>query len=405
MILDSGLGTRLLWLTLTILGVWLVALFLDRSHSLEAAGTSITTLANRPVSVRLRAATGPAPVSIELVGRWQARNPQGQILREGMSFRGRIRAEADGIHLGPWLILADPFFLETLGEDGLRIGTRTYRGRMRVQLQRDEQGRVSGLETRLLLPLEDYVLGVVCGEMPTSAPGGAAALEAVAIAARSWALWKLSGSRDWLRDDSSDQHFESVDFETQSARDAVAHTRGRVLAHEGTLLPAWYHADCGGTTANATEAGFLQGPLPPLIAVTDPGCERSRLWLHTISAPRLDAIAEARGLGTFLEGFQFLQRDAAGRLLRTRLDGELHRIVLPGETLRHALGAPSTVFLSLQPQRDGSLFIRGRGRGHGVGLCQEGALRRSSAGATADEILATYYPSAQVQPHTLVSLH
>ena len=355
----------------------------DRSHS--------------EIKVRLVGAGNQGRLDLELIGRYRILGPSGRVLRVGDGLRGMVELAPDGLHLGPWLITANPIFLETAGDAGIRIGSRTYRGKLELGFDRGDNKLPEKLKVALFVPLEDYVLGVVCGEMPSNTPGAEAALRVQAIAARTYALWKLSSGQVELRDDTSDQHFESVDFETHAARAAVEDTVGTVLTWDGQLLPAWYHADCGGRTTPAHRAGFGKKDLPPLSGSADPFCAKGDTWVRVVAASKLDQLARDHQLGDWINRIQFRSRDRGGRLLLARLDGEQNSRELLGETLRAAFDLPSANWLSMRALADGSIQISGRGRGHGVGLCQIGSLRMSASGADVAEIMQHYYPGAALQ--------
>jgi len=350
------------------------------------------------VRVRLAGWSGRERVPLRIRGRYRILGLEGEeVLWEGAEYRGAIRGGAAGPRLTGLDPLRPAFRIAPEGDAALRLDADWYRGELVV----DGRGRRGGelaprLELYLDLPLEDYVLGVVCGEMAAGAAGAAAALRAQAIAARSWALWELRRGRPFLNDDARDQRFLGVDFETLQAREAVAATEGRVLVWDGELLHAYFHADCGGGTADAWSLEFSREELPPLAGVSDPGCAEDWPWEKEIPAAELDRLARDFELGAWLRRVRASQRDRFGRVLRVLLAGEFATRSLGGEALRRILDLPSTLWLDLEALADGGLRVTGRGRGHGVGLCQEGALRRSRAGASAGEILAHYYPGAEI---------
>ena len=93
-----------------------------------------------------------------------------------------------------------------------------------------------------------------------------------------------------------------------------------------------------------------------------------------------------------------LARDAAGRVVRLTLQGT-RVVTLRGTEFRtalsEALGPPGLRSTLFTISRAGGRFVfEGRGFGHGVGLCQTGALARARADQSARDILAFYYPGA-----------
>jgi len=380
--------------------LWGGSLLWDRLHPEPVhAGEAgpPAALLNPTVRLQLSRFQGLRQVPIQLAGAWRALREDGTLLLEGTGFEGPLHLDSRGALLGSWLIETDRFTLVTEGDAALRVADTTYRGVLRVQVQREGRAALPAtFDLELDLPLEDYVLGVVCGEMPTSSPGVREALRAQAIAARTYALWRLAqDGRGRLHDDSRDQRFHGVDFETEAARQAVRSTLGQVLSWNGSLLPAYYHADCGGATVAADKFRFLADPIPPLSGVSDEDtCHGSAGWERIVSAEELDKLAASLGVGTWIRKLASLERDASGRWLLARVEGDRRGTEVPADSLAARFGTPSTRWTRLESRADGSLLVRGNGRGHGVGLCQNGALMRARRGEKAAAILAHYYPGA-----------
>ena len=396
--MKQPLGWGRLLILIALVGLLWVG---SRIHDLRPNDTSQLPVhaEDALIQVRLSDWSGGTRIAIGLEGHWVMRGSQGALLRDGIDFQGELQLAPDGAHLGSWHVRAPSFTLTTDGDAGLRLGSRHYRGTLLVTLENSDSGLPTALQCDLLLPLEDYVLGVLCGEMATSTPNAGEALQAQAIAARTYALWKLSQRGGTLVDTTSDQRFESVDFETSAAREAVLATKGLVLAWEEELLPAWYHA-----ASPAKASGFSKQNMPPLRGASDHGCTEPTSWRRVIPATRLDEFAHEQSLGTWVRRIAFQNRDAGGRILSARIDGDGEAKQFAGEFLRATFGLPSSLWESMRVQPDGSLVIRGRGRGHGVGLCQEGAMRRAISGATVQQLLGHYYPGAATIPYHALSL-
>jgi stage II sporulation protein D len=143
----------------------------------------------------------------------------------------------------------------------LALNGRPYSGRLVVSVD----GK--GLQVVDVVGLEAYLKGVVPSEMPFDWP--AAALEAQAIAARSYALANLvqGGSFD-LYDDSRSQVYGGIDAESSSTSAAVDATRGQVVLYDGSVADTFFFSTSGGRTASAAE--MLGTPIPYLVSVPDP---------------------------------------------------------------------------------------------------------------------------------------
>jgi stage II sporulation protein D len=250
------------------------------------------------------------------------------------------------------------------------------------------------------IDVDQYLQGVVPLESPPSWP--AAALEAQAIVARTFALAKRSLSRPYdVRADESDQRWGGVEAEHPAATAAIRATRGRTLVYAGGPASVFYSSCCGGHTADA--ASIWNGvPLPYLRGVEDPHCAQAPeyRWSRTVDLSRAVAAFGARTGGTLL-GTALSDPDPTGRPRAVALLGTIVATV-PVADFRRALGYDVVRSLWLRSvridpaQAAPRLVIEGSGRGHGVGLCQWGAKFFASAGASAAEILAFYFPGTAV---------
>lgn len=188
----------------------------------------------------------------------------------------------------------------------------------------------------------------------------------------------------------------------RTAKAAAARTAGQVLVHQGRLIEAVFHADCGGHTADARDVwGAARAYLP---AQRDRIRDPHRSWTSALDRERL-AGALAADRRTRVDGplreITIVRRDASGRAARIRirgrgaveLDGDVFRAVVSSSLGIQAL--PSTRF-TLRGTRDG-WEATGTGFGHGVGLCQTGALARARAGTGSAGILGFYYPGAIIR--------
>ena len=398
----NEVGRNLAYTAMLLLALWAVSYFWPSDKveeiSLEPA------LLNPTISVELTALRDLDRIAVEITGRCRlvnAEDPQRPVLKELHDVDEDLYLTLVGPQLGPYIMHQKHVILEAEGDNAMRLNTYFYPGRLHIRVKEDKKSRLGQrLQLSLELPLEDYVLGVVCGEMSSQVPGSAAALRAQAVAARTYALYRLGQGRN-LRDNTTDQVFQSIDFVTKEALEAVASTRGLVLRWQDQLLPTYFHRNCGGGTANAEAAAFFRKETTPLAGVFEPACRPPRgLWEHRVPATDLDELARQRELGSWLRAISVLHKDATGRWLEVRLLGPDDHVDLPADQVRAALHFPSTQVTDMERLADGSLVFSGYGYGHGVGLCQEGALRLSRSQATYAEILAHYYPSAQLVPLT-----
>ena len=250
------------------------------------------------------------------------------------------------------------------------------------------------------IDVDRYLAGVVPLESPPSWP--AAALQAQAIVARTFALAKRTLSRAWdVRADESDQRWGGVEAEHPAATAAIAATRGRTLTFNGSPASVFYSSCCGGHTADIV-AVWNGTPLPYLRGVDDPWCAPAPdyRWSRSVALDRALAAFGARTGGT-LTGTALGDPDATGRPRAVELLGTTIATI-PVSDFRRALGTDVVRSLWLRAvridptQAQPRLVIEGAGRGHGVGLCQWGARYYAASGASAEDITAHYFPGTAV---------
>jgi len=263
------------------------------------------------------------------------------------------------------------------------------------------------------VPLEAYVAGSALSEVhPEAADGAAEAMfEVQAVLARSYALTNLGRHAKDGFDFCATTHCQLYQPErwatsrwAGTARAAAQQTAGRILWFAGAPARAVFHADCGGRTSAA--AAVWGGVAPAYLAGrTDDGpaaCAHAA-WTYEVRPEALRAALDGdprTAVGATLDAVEVAGRDAAGRAEQIVLRGA-RTFVVRGEVFRdavtRALGAKSLRSTRFSITRTGGAFVfSGTGFGHGVGLCQAGALARLKAGATPDEVLKYYFPGAEV---------
>jgi stage II sporulation protein D len=295
------------------------------------------------------------------------------------------------------------------------FGTSTWSGkRYRGAIDIVADGAGSAVINRI--DLEDYLRGVLPGEIGSRDVRDRAALQAQAVAARSYAAARM-GERRPLYDVTatvSDQVYGGMSVERPETDDAVRATRGLVLTWGDRIITAPYHSHGGLVTAGADEVWQRAGE-PYLRPVDDHApaggcfCDVSgmRGWerrFSTDEVARLLALhgssASTRATGV-VRSVRVATRGASGRVTALEIEGSGGVSVLRGNEIRMVLrtgGAilPSTSF-SLEVS-GGSVVLRGVGNGHGVGMSQWGAIGRARAGQDARSILAAYYPGTRLSP-------
>jgi len=284
----------------------------------------------------------------------------------------------------------------------------------------------SGVSIVNVVKIDDYLRGVVPLEIGTTSPLDSAAAQAQAVTARSYAYIHLATDPRQAYDVTGgtlDQVYGGVAVETPVASEAVESTRAQVLKYAGRVVNAPYHSTCGGSTAAASEV-WRSNDEPYLQPVSDriPGSSRYYCdlaprfrWSRTIDGPALTA-----ALAQYLPAYASVpnrtpgtarnvtigSRTPSGRVGTVTITTDRGNFVVRGNDVRFVLRQPggeilNSTYFSVETTSalDGSiarLTLHGMGYGHGVGMCQSGAIGRARAGQDYRTILRTYYPGTTV---------
>ena len=274
---------------------------------------------------------------------------------------------------------------------------------------------VHGGQTRVVtLPLAEYVAGSVLSEVGLAGMEPSAATQVAqlqAVLARTYAVVNRNRHGHEGFDLCAETHCQlyrpTKSFPARVralVAAAVEETRGQVIVHRGRPIQALFHSDCGGHTSDA--AVVWGGPTPPYLhAVPDPvdATDIHRPWTFTMSPDELRVALnrdDRTRVGNRIDRVDIVERDMAGRAARIVLDGEFAPMVR-GEELRAVLtrtfGPRAIRSTRIDVRRDGDRFVfAGTGFGHGVGLCQVGAIARARAGQSLESIIQHYYAGARV---------
>ena len=244
----------------------------------------------------------------------------------------------------------------------------------------------------LSMPLEQYVTAVLQGESASFKSDEA--LKAMAVAARTYAVHFGSRHKAEGFDFCDTTHCQDLRLGNESARvrAAVAATAGELLWFEGRPAATYYHRSCGGELEDASaldpelHASYLRRH-------HDDYCARTPdEWQVQITKSDL-----SRALGRAVTTVSVVARSTSGRVQRLLVNGR----ALSATDFRFAVGRTlgwDKLRSDLYEEQDlgESIGFRGRGQGHGVGLCQAGAESMGEQGRSYREILAFYYPSTAV---------
>lgn len=344
-------------------------------------------------------AAGKARVVVK--GAWSLFGADGTPVCSGSSLDGDLVLTPALTTLGGTEIPAAGGELWTHADSDLRVDGRSYPGTLVIA--RGPGGR---LRPVISTDLETYVATVVNSEIPATFHREAQRVQA--IIARTYALAstvRLLPSDPLVLTDvgGSDQEFAGISPMAEHRRvaaEAASSTRGLVLMDGTYPLAAYYHSSCGGVTCPGAVVFGKRGATVPLSGgVECAGCASNNKyyrWDATIPAAKVLA---ATGLSGVLESVAVIERTAGGRAVTLDITAGGKSRRLRAAEFRLAVGASNlrSTLLETYCIEEGQLVVRGRGWGHGVGLCQMGAKTMAEGGANAETIVARYYPGAKVQ--------
>ncbi len=368
---------------------FLLALFLGAAH----AATTPHLPGERLIRIGL--VVGARSVSFLPEGDYQVTARDGTRHRLEPNAVYTVFSNGSGLSLGGVELPPQVRLMPVKARATIKIGHRHYHGTL---IFRRDGARVTAIEE---LGIEEYLLGVLPEEMDPDWP--LEALKAQAVVARTFAYTEFGKYRKEgfdLTDDTRSQVYHGVTPKQPKVREAVDETRGEVLGYKGRILQVYYHACCGGHTADAGVVWPSPYPTPPpLRGVRDYYCRASPFY-------RWSAFFSTRDILAALEGHHLvggtLKRFAVGRKSTLGLVRDFvatigrETIRVKANDLRLALGATEMKSARILRIRrvNGGIEFDGSGSGHGVGLCQWGARIQAERGRGYERILKFYFPGS-----------
>jgi stage II sporulation protein D (peptidoglycan lytic transglycosylase) len=303
------------------------------------------------------------------------------------------RCSGSGVYLGSTNYGAEGVIILPVGATRLSVNGNRYSGGIHLWMAAGKLSVINHVE------IEDYVEGVLAGEMPAAWP--ADALMAQAVAARSYVLHArmMRLKAEWDVKSSVEDQVYRPGKSHSPYEEAVAHTRGQVLLHDGHHFSTFYHSTCGGRTLTPRKAmgkdgfDFYEG-------VACAHCSQSKRyrWTCAISAAALASDLREAGYGVDSRptGVDVVER-AGGAGLLASVTWQGGSVDVPMVAFRRIAGRMkvSSGNFTCVPQGD-ALILSGRGFGHGAGMCQYGARGQASNGVDWKSILHYYYKSVEL---------
>ena len=271
--------------------------------------------------------------------------------------------------------------------------------------------------------MEDYLMSVISSEMKSSA--SIELLKAHAVISRSWLKARLKDHKAGHEhfDVCADDHCQRYQGLTMAVGDdvcrAIDRTWGQVLEYGGDICDTRYSKCCGGRTELFSTC-WEDVDLPYLQSVEDPfcDCENSSIlsqvlndydlhtadfhdWTVQYTTDELSELVRTRtgiDFGTIV-ALEAVERGPSGRIKYLRITGTLREEVIGKElAIRKALSSSHLKSSAFEIEKTPDGFVlKGRGWGHGVGLCQIGAAVMAAQGYDYRQILSHYYVGAEIK--------
>ncbi|HMA64612.1 MAG: SpoIID/LytB domain-containing protein [Fibrobacterota bacterium] len=292
------------------------------------------------------------------------------------------------------------------------LNTDSYRGRM--ILINDSRTTFAVVNE---LPVEEYLRGVVPLELGSVDKLCIEALKAQAIAARTYTYRKI-GDRISAPFDLyatvADQVYGGFKPEYHDADIAIRLTKGLIIVYNDSIASAYYHSTCGGFTANIEDVWKNKPALEYLRSESDKDstgrayCADSKSFhweerwskdaFNKIVITSLNTIESKQQYKLPINKIDIAGNYSCGRIRELVISGTSWKYTGVGDQVRFILrrsqsGNPilKSANFVITSNTAKEVKVSGVGYGHGVGMCQTGAIARAKAGQTFEQILRAYY--------------
>lgn len=282
----------------------------------------------------------------------------------------------------------------------LKVNGRRYRGR--IILIRNNDGSIKVINK---IFLEDYVRGILKHEISPAWPPEA--LKVQAVVSRTYAI---KNKERHLKEGfnlcakTHCQVYGGVESEDKRIDHAVRKTQGLTLTYKGRLAQTVFFSNCGGYTENAAHVWEVNTAPAYLRGRRCSFCKKAPRyqWEEHISHMRIVSALSAYGVKSPLKSIKVVSRFPSGRAEKISVRHAQGKKVFNANKLRMIISPNrmrSTLITSIKRKKGNVPFFlfKGRGWGHGVGLCQWGTKGMAERGYNFKRILRFYYPGTKVK--------
>ena len=247
------------------------------------------------------------------------------------------------------------------------------------------------------VPFEDYIKGVVAGEMPATFE--LEALKAQAVASRSYAMYQMTATKDreydvlnttanqvYLTDQELKENWKE---EYPEKINKIKETSGEYLTYEGKVINAMFFSTSVGATENSEEV-FVSA-LPYLRSVDSKWDEASPAYTDTYTFTLEEFYKKLNLQYNQTLTIEVTSKTSTGRTRTLKINGT----EINGRDLATKLNLRSNYFDIVQ--NENNVTITTKGFGHGVGMSQYGANGMAKEGYKYDQILKHYYQNTEIK--------
>ena len=255
------------------------------------------------------------------------------------------------------------------------------------------------------MKMEEYIAGVVAGEMKTDWP--VEALAAQAILARTFtvqAIEEKGGVPERGTQASTDiKEFQAYDGKAvnDNVKKAIEMTRGMVVTYQEKPIHAWFHASAGGITAMAKEGLDFKDPEPPYIqsvqSPDDLAPADVQNWTASFTKNEVMAVLSKIGKNVpSIDSVEIGKKGSSGRATTMMIN---KNIEVSGPELRVGLGSQKlkSMLIDKVDVSGDTVSFTGKGYGHGVGMSQWGANKMATMGKKPEEIIGQYFKDVMIE--------
>ena len=255
------------------------------------------------------------------------------------------------------------------------------------------------------MKMEEYIAGVVAGEMKADWP--VEALAAQAILARTFTMQAIA-EKGGVPARGTQASTDIKEFQAYNAKavsdnvkKAVEMTRGMVVTYQGQPIHAWFHASAGGITATAKEGLDFKDAEPAYIESVQSPDELAPADVQnwTAAFTKKEVMAELTKLGktvTSIDSVEIGKKGPSGRTTTMLIN---KNIEVSGPELRVGLGGTKlkSMLLDKVEVSGDTITFTGKGFGHGVGMSQWGANKLATMGKTSADIIGQYFKDVTIE--------